>query len=64
MTVVDFTSDSSQLETKFAIFVAIMIIIIITCMGIPLIYWLKNYLDKNRKKASGDDNKYQKKHKV
>jgi hypothetical protein len=58
MTTVDFTSDSSQLETNFAIFIAIMITIIVTCMGIPLIFMLKNYLSdlKRKTKKESDDN--------
>lgn len=56
MTTIDFTSDSSQLETKFAIFVTIMIAIIIVFMGIPFILLLKNYFsDIKRKIASHDD---------
>ncbi|MGH9987716.1 MAG: hypothetical protein ACRD8W_27555 [Nitrososphaeraceae archaeon] len=62
MTTVDLTTDSSQLETSFAIFVTVMIIIIVTCMGIPLISVLKHYLsDMKRKTKSNDDKLYRKK---
>ncbi|MGH9982659.1 MAG: hypothetical protein ACRD8W_01735 [Nitrososphaeraceae archaeon] len=65
MTTIDFTSDSSQLETKFAIFVAIMIAIIIACMGIPFVFMLKNYLsDMKGKIASRNDKTYGKKKKA
>lgn len=55
----------SQLETNFAIFVAVMTIISVACIGIPVVHMLKDFLSdlKKRKKNKEQDRKsIQKRH--